>query len=125
VTTISNGILQIPAIANGSSPSPLGASTNDAGNLVINGGTLKYTGNGSTDRLFSIGTSGATIDGSGIGALQFKIGRASCREGDWSSDVCSSDLLPRSPTASSRFPRSPTAAPRARSAPRRMTPAIW
>src|SRR5688500_10273925 len=28
----------------------------------------------------------------GIGAAAFQIGRASCREGDWSSDVCSSDL---------------------------------
>jgi fibronectin-binding autotransporter adhesin len=40
--------------------------------LYIQGSTLKYVGSGaSTDRLFTIGTGGATIDSSGTGALNF------------------------------------------------------
>src|SRR4029077_17403213 len=50
----------------------LGASTNAATNLILNGGTLSYTGAAvSTDRLFSVGTSGGTIDASGSGAVNF------------------------------------------------------
>ena len=71
-TTISAGVLSVASIANGGSSSNLGASTNAATNLVINGGTLKYTGAAaSTDRLFSVGTSGGTLDASGTGALNF------------------------------------------------------
>ena len=50
----------------------LGISSNSASNLIINGGTLQYTGTAaSTDRLFSIGTSGGTLDASGTGAINF------------------------------------------------------
>ena len=54
----------------------LGISTNAASNLVLNGGTLQYTGAAaSTDRLFTVGatTAGATgtLDASGTGALNF------------------------------------------------------
>ncbi|HTQ29694.1 MAG TPA: autotransporter-associated beta strand repeat-containing protein, partial [Opitutaceae bacterium] len=43
-----------------------------ATNLVLNGGTLQYTGGTvSTDRLFSVGTAGGTIDASGSGAVNF------------------------------------------------------
>lgn len=50
----------------------LGLSSNAATSLIINGGTLQYTGaTASTDRLFSIGTSGGTLDASGTGALNF------------------------------------------------------
>lgn len=54
----------------------LGLSVNTAGNLVINGGTLQYTGGAaSTNRLFQVGqtTAGgtATLDASGTGAINF------------------------------------------------------
>ncbi len=46
--------------------------SNVAANLVINGGTLQYTGAAaSTDRLFTFGSTGATFDGSGTGAINF------------------------------------------------------
>ena len=61
-------------LASGGSASSIGASTNAAANLLIDGGTLQYTGGGaSTDRLFKIGgnTGSATIDASGSGPLVF------------------------------------------------------
>ncbi len=68
-TTISSGILNVTTLANGGSNSNIGASSNDAANLVLNGGTLKYSPGAlsvvSTDRLFSVGTSGGTLDASG------------------------------------------------------------
>jgi autotransporter-associated beta strand protein len=71
-TTISGGTLSVSSLANGGSNSNIGASTNAATNLVLNGGALKYTGaTVSTDRLFSVGTSGGTLDASGTGAVNF------------------------------------------------------
>jgi autotransporter-associated beta strand protein len=71
-TTISSGQLLVSSLANGGSASSIGAATNIAANLVINGGVLQYTGAAvSTDRLFSVGTSGGTIDASGTGAVNF------------------------------------------------------
>ena len=71
-TTIQAGILSVGTLANGGSPSGIGASTNAAGNLAFNGGTLQYTGPAvSTDRLFTLYTAGGTIDASGTGALSF------------------------------------------------------
>lgn len=68
----STGTLGVAASANGGLPSSVGSSTNVASNLVINGGTLQYTGGAtSTDRMFNAGTAGATLDASGIGALNF------------------------------------------------------
>lgn len=66
-TTVNAGILEVKKLANGESSSSIGDSSNAASNLIINGGTLKFsgiTGNGSTNRLFTIGTNGATLDGS-------------------------------------------------------------
>ena len=72
VTTLSGGTLSVSALANGGSNSNIGASTNVAGNLVLDGGTLRYTGAAvSTDRLFTITNNGGTIDASGTGALNF------------------------------------------------------
>ncbi len=68
VTTLKGGVLSVASLANGGINSPLGASSNAATNLVIDGGTLQASGNSSTDRLFTLGASGATFDGSG-GAL--------------------------------------------------------
>jgi fibronectin-binding autotransporter adhesin len=71
-TTIKTGVLAVSSLADGGSTSGIGASTSAATNLVINGGTLRYTGAAaSTDRLFSLGTASGFIDASGSGALQF------------------------------------------------------
>ena len=54
-TTITAGVLSVDNLSDGSFPSPIGQSANDAANLVLNGGTLEYTGTGiSTDRLFRL-----------------------------------------------------------------------
>jgi autotransporter-associated beta strand protein len=62
-TTISASTLQISTTANGGVNSTLGASSNAAANLVLNGGILRYAGiaAGSTDRLFTLNTTGGTI----------------------------------------------------------------
>jgi autotransporter-associated beta strand protein len=72
-TSITGGVLSVSTLANGGANSNIGASTNAAANLVLNGGTLQYTGGGvSTDRLFTLGTTaGSTIDASGGGTLNF------------------------------------------------------
>lgn len=71
-TTITGGVLEVTVLANGGSASSIGAASTSAGNLVINGGTLRYTGSGdTTNRLFSIGNQGGTIDASGSGAVAF------------------------------------------------------
>ncbi|MCB1106013.1 MAG: autotransporter-associated beta strand repeat-containing protein, partial [Cephaloticoccus sp.] len=71
-TTINAGILSTNSIANGGASSGIGNSTNAANRLIINGGTLRYTGGATTtNRRFTIGTNGATIDGSGTGTLKF------------------------------------------------------
>ena len=70
-TTVSAGTLSANTLANGGSNSSIGASSNAAGNLILNGGTLQYTGAAvSTNRLFSLQTS-STVDASGSGALNF------------------------------------------------------
>ena len=54
-TTINAGTLSIATITNGAVAGALGNLTNGAGNLVLGGGTLQYTGsNGSTDRNFTL-----------------------------------------------------------------------
>lgn len=75
-TTISAGVLEAAALANGGTNSSIGASTNAATNLVFGAATatLRYTGaaNITTDRGFTLssGTSnaGATLESSGSGA---------------------------------------------------------
>ncbi|QJE97684.1 beta strand repeat-containing protein [Luteolibacter luteus] len=50
--------------------SSIGISTNVATNLVINGGTLQYQGEGdSSDRRFTIGVNGGGFDASGTGTV--------------------------------------------------------
>jgi fibronectin-binding autotransporter adhesin len=72
VTTINEGILSVGTLANGGTASGIGKSSNAAANLVINGGTLEYTGIGvSTDRLFTLGTSGGALAANGSGAIDF------------------------------------------------------
>jgi fibronectin-binding autotransporter adhesin len=71
VTTISGGgLLTVGTLANGGTASDIGAAANVASNLVLNGGTLQYTGTGaSIDHLFTLGTSGGIIDNEGSGTL--------------------------------------------------------
>ncbi len=71
-TEILGGVLQVNTIVNGSLASGLGTSSNAAGSLVLNGGTLRYVGaTTSTDRSFTLGVNGGTIDASGTGAINF------------------------------------------------------
>jgi len=69
VVTISGGTVSVGTLANGGAASDLGASANAAANVVVNGGTLQYTGAAANvDRLFTLGTL-AVLDASGSGAL--------------------------------------------------------
>jgi outer membrane autotransporter protein len=71
-TTFSGGILSTQRLANGGAASGIGASTSDAANLVLDGGTLQYTGiAASTNRRFTLTTNGGGLDASGSGALSF------------------------------------------------------
>ncbi|EPJ86104.1 autotransporter-associated beta strand repeat-containing protein [Pseudomonas sp. CFII68] len=69
-TTINGGTLAVDCVADGGDNSGTGASSAAASNLVINGGaTLSYGGAGqSSDRLFTLGAGGGTLDSSGTGA---------------------------------------------------------
>src|SRR6185436_1560823 len=68
--TINAGTLSVNALADGGVNSPLGTGGAAAADLVLNGGTLQYTGGAvSLNRQFTLTTSGGTIDSSGSGAL--------------------------------------------------------
>jgi len=76
-TIATSATLSTNLLANVGSNSGIGkgdgtsAATN-AASLVINNSTFKYTGAAvSTDRLFTLGTTGGTIDSSGAGAITF------------------------------------------------------
>lgn len=72
VTTLNSGTLAVKSLQNGGVESSLGKSTSLATNVLFHGGTLKYIGaTTSTDRLFSLGKTGGTIDASGTGAVNF------------------------------------------------------
>ena len=61
-TLISNGVVEVAVVANGSQNSSLGASDNSAANLVVNGGALSYLGaTATTDRSATLGDDGATL----------------------------------------------------------------
>lgn len=63
-TIVAQGTLSVNSIGNGGVTSAVGASTADASNLVIQGGTLEYTGGtATTDRGFTLTRSGATTAG--------------------------------------------------------------
>lgn len=54
-TTLSSGILSVATIGDGGVAGNLGAATNAPGNIVFNGGTLRYSGaTAGTDRNFTI-----------------------------------------------------------------------
>jgi autotransporter-associated beta strand protein len=67
-TTVSSQRLNYTITANGGSNSGIGASSNSASNLIIDGGHLRYIGTGgSTDRLFTITPNGGRVYASGSG----------------------------------------------------------
>ena len=67
-----DSVLTVTALEDGGVASSIGSSSSDAENLVVQGGTLKYEGAVTdTDRLFTVGTVGGTIDASGSGELVF------------------------------------------------------
>jgi autotransporter-associated beta strand protein len=69
-TVINGGTLSVGALANGGFASDIGAAGSSAANVVLDGGTLQYTGPGAgSDRLFTLGPASGTIDASGAGAL--------------------------------------------------------
>ncbi len=71
-TIIRGGVLSTASLANGNSTSGIGNSPSTAPALVLDGGTLQYTGAGvSTDRSFVLTTNGGGIDASGSGPLVF------------------------------------------------------
>ncbi|HWD91441.1 MAG TPA: autotransporter-associated beta strand repeat-containing protein [Verrucomicrobiae bacterium] len=69
VTAVNGGTVSVGALANGGSPSDIGAASSDSANLALNNSTLQYTGGpASIDRGATLGASGATleIDSAGI-----------------------------------------------------------
>lgn len=63
VTTIAGGALEAATLANGGVPSSIGSAAPDSANLVLDGGTLRYTGaTVSTDRGATIRALGGTFD---------------------------------------------------------------
>ena len=62
VTAVNGGTLSIGALANGGAASDIGAATAASANLVLNGGTLQYTGaNTTTDHGATLGAGGGTV----------------------------------------------------------------
>ncbi len=72
-STISGGAtVSVAYLPNGAGTSPLGTWSNGASSVTLAGGTLRYTGGSvSTDRQFTIGAGGGTLDASGTGAVNF------------------------------------------------------
>jgi fibronectin-binding autotransporter adhesin len=69
-TAVENGLLSTNNLKDGGTASGIGNSPADAANLVLNGGTLRYTGGAqSTNRLFTVGTNSGAIEANGTGAL--------------------------------------------------------
>jgi fibronectin-binding autotransporter adhesin len=71
-TIAAGGILSVSLLANGGVPSNIGLSSNAATGILLQGGTLQYTGpTVSTDHLFTIGAAGGSLDASGTGPVTF------------------------------------------------------
>jgi uncharacterized repeat protein (TIGR01451 family) len=72
VTTVSAGTLVAGSLANVNTSSAIGkgSAAGSSADLVLNGGALRYEGSEaqSANRLFSVGTSGGTLDASGSGS---------------------------------------------------------
>ncbi len=70
ITTVSAGVFSVTTLADGGSASGIGASDNSAANLVLDGGTLRFAGTTAqtSNRLFTLGLGGGTLDSSGSGS---------------------------------------------------------
>ena len=76
-TTASAGILSVTSLGDGGTASNIGASTNAAGNLVLGGGILQYSGaTAATDRNYTL-TAGTTSSIDVAGTAELAIGGAS------------------------------------------------
>jgi fibronectin-binding autotransporter adhesin len=63
ITTVKGGVLSVDRLADGGSPSGIGAAGSSPSNLVLDGGTLQYTGaNAGSDRGFTVGAGGGGVD---------------------------------------------------------------
>lgn len=74
ITTLTGGILSVSNLKDGLTASNIGDSANTAGNLVLDGGTLRYTGAAqNTNRLFTLGLGAGAggIEANGSGELNF------------------------------------------------------
>lgn len=67
-TIINGGTLNVSSLANAGSSSSIGAASIAASNLVLDGGTLRNNSstNQATNRLFTLGPGGGTLDGGGF-----------------------------------------------------------
>ncbi len=71
-TSVLGGTLAVERLADGGSASSIGASGSAAGNLILDGGALEYTGGAATtNRLFTLGAGGAALVANGSGAVTF------------------------------------------------------
>jgi autotransporter-associated beta strand protein len=71
-TTLSGGVLSVNYLTLGGKASSIGQSGSDAGNLIFNGGGLRYNGStGITNRLFTLNAGGGTLDASGAGSINW------------------------------------------------------
>lgn len=73
ITTITEGRLGAPLLADGGLASSIGQSTADAANLIFNGGSLSYSGAGpaSTDRDFTLGINGGGPSANDAGSVTY------------------------------------------------------
>lgn len=72
INNVQTGTTIITSLADGGSPSSIGAGSADASNLVLNQGVLQYVGNGSsTNRLFTLSNTPTLLDSSGSGPVNF------------------------------------------------------
>lgn len=70
--TLISPVLEVNHLADAGQASSVGSAAADAENIFLQGATLRYVGSGdSTDRLFTLGTGGGTLDSSGSGAVVF------------------------------------------------------
>ena len=89
VTAINGGVLAVANLSDGGVASGIGSSSASASSVLINGGALRYIGaGGATNRLFTVGVNGATLDASGSGAIKFSnTGAVAFATGNQSADI--------------------------------------
>jgi autotransporter-associated beta strand protein/T5SS/PEP-CTERM-associated repeat protein len=73
VTTVSGGVLSVIELEDGGVNSAIGAASGAAANLVLDGGTLRFTRASTwfSNRLFTLGAGGGTLEAAGAGTASF------------------------------------------------------